>query len=540
MLITHCYLGCQLTDLGTSLRAEIRAFERWLEISKYEQRARKRLASDVVNALGGLLGDANIAVFGSSRTGMGFITSDIDLVLVDSENIKEQRRHWSRRKRRNAHFSTLRKFQRRMSINSPDFTSPVLCYATYPLITMQHSQTGVDIQIVTTDIPQQPWVSQFQRDYPAFRSVYFIVKSILEARGLTNVYRGGLGGYSTLGMIAASFRLHPDISECDAVGHLLAFLEFFSHFDTITYGIDPTTPQIFEKTQSTLGHPEDQQQEDAVSNSTANSVEGHDTAGEPVVIDGQNLVNDEKIVDTQDSMQNDIQAPSSVGDAITSESQETHQQSSYSIPERDAVLAGRERIVHTDLRRPYLLCLQDPADPTNDLGSKSFAIKHIIATFRHLHRVLQSSVEPNLSFSSPTDGKKGINQAPIPTSQGYSLLLPLVGASLSAKVTRRRRQLVDWYCGRAHWKRDADIPIRYVKPTSPDSMVVKRAWKTHELKMNDQLKNTARAWTEQANEIQRLGKVGLKNGRRAETRGGANKSGKQNIEDAKERDILFD
>ena len=49
----------------------------------------------------------------------------------------------------------------------------------------------------------------------------------------------------------------------------------------------------------------------------------------------------------------------------------------------DPQLRGINLIQTLDLRKPYLLCLQDPADDMNDLGKKAYAIKHIQATFRY-------------------------------------------------------------------------------------------------------------------------------------------------------------
>ena len=44
-------------------------------------------------------------------------------------------------------------------------------------------------------------------------------------------------------------------------------------------------------------------------------------------------------------------------------------------------------------RKPYLLCLQDPADSLNDLGKNAYAIKHIQATFELAKETLQSVLE---------------------------------------------------------------------------------------------------------------------------------------------------
>jgi DNA polymerase sigma len=41
-----------------------------------------------------------------------------------------------------------------------------------------------------------------------------------------------------------------------------------------------------------------------------------------------------------------------------------------------------------DVAQPYMLCLQDPADPLNDLGHKAFGFKHIKKTIMELRRTL--------------------------------------------------------------------------------------------------------------------------------------------------------
>lgn len=48
-------------------------------------------------------------------------------------------------------------------------------------------------------------------------------------------------------------------------------------------------------------------------------------------------------------------------------------------------LAGQYHIGVEDPTQPYMLCLQDPADPENDLGRKGYGFKHIQATLKHLH-----------------------------------------------------------------------------------------------------------------------------------------------------------
>ena len=60
---------------------------------------------------------------------------------------------------------------------------------------------------------------------------------------------------------------------------------------------------------------------------------------------------------------------------------------SMSVEERkirseDPILLGIDTMNKFNPKKPYLLCLQDPANPTNDLGSKAYAIKHVQALFK--------------------------------------------------------------------------------------------------------------------------------------------------------------
>ena len=78
-------------------------------------------------------------------------------------------------------------------------------------------------------------------------------------------------------------------------------------------------------------------------------------------------------------------------------------------------------------RRPYLLCLQDPADAYNDLGRPSYAIKHIQLIFRETRRKMRTFIENLLS-------RRGLTQE----SEDGSFLAPMVRADYSSfEITRR-------------------------------------------------------------------------------------------------------
>lgn len=101
----------------------------------------------------------------------------------------------------------------------------------------------------------------------------------------------------------------------------------------------------------------------------------------------------------------------------------------------DLVARGIRMIGAKSEKQPYLLCLQDPADPTNDLGRKSYSIKHVQKVFgkayeritNHLHQI----------ETSPT-GSGGGDDCERILQQG--LLFPLVGANYEDFEARRRKK----------------------------------------------------------------------------------------------------
>lgn len=61
-------------------------------------------------------------------------------------------------------------------------------------------------------------------------------------------------------------------------------------------------------------------------------------------------------------------------------------------PEKYA-FEGMAKIASPNPQQPYLLCLQDPLNPNNDLGKKAYAIKHIRALFRVALEKIKSSMK---------------------------------------------------------------------------------------------------------------------------------------------------
>ncbi|KAF2233050.1 hypothetical protein EV356DRAFT_230625 [Viridothelium virens] len=441
--------GNRTKELDTRARfnAEIVAFEKWLALSEVEKRARTQLGRDVSTILLDSVSFSEVTPFGSSENGLGSVTSDLDFSWIDWK-LREHPRGLSHSKIRKAQTANLQRL-RKVLEKRGDFLGLSVQHAKRPLLAMQHRPTGVKLQIVMTDVPKQRWVCHYQDTCPAIRQVYFVVKATLESRGLTDVYQGGIGGYSIFAMVAAVFRLFPDLPERDPVSRLLAFLEFYSNFDTVKYGIDIVTPKIFAKTQPSPGDAQGEGQKDIGAADILDSAEDHysiEVQKGAVNLSEQKTANSENLGEGTDiAVEDGFRSPSSLEDSSISKSHKTNVRSSHGPPNEKEVFADRATIARTDARRPYLLCLEDPACPTNDLGHKSFTIKHIIATFRHLHRIVFSSIDTSLPTSTSSVANSGVGVVPTSATRNDSLLQPFVGNAFSATVEDSKRQLKSWY-----------------------------------------------------------------------------------------------
>ncbi|KAL9093515.1 MAG: hypothetical protein Q9165_003910 [Trypethelium subeluteriae] len=436
-------------ELSTRARfnAEILGFEKWFALSEVEQRGRTHLVRDVLSMILRSKSSYGLAPSGSSENGLASVTSDLDFRWFDRE-FREHGHHWSDDKKRRAKRAKIRRLQKIFEKRADFSTVSAQYIGRSPLLTIRHRDTGIKLRIEMTDVRKQLWVSHYQDTYPAIRQVYFVVKAALESRGLTDVSRGGIGGYSIFGMVAAVFRLFPDISKGDAVSRLTAFLEFYANFDTVKYGIDMTIPEIFAKTQPPPSSGPDEVQKDVGDADVLDSVEDHKSneAQKEAANLSEQKATDSENIGSDVAVEDGPRHPSSLEDSSVSRSHETNFQSSYGAPDKKEISPGRDLVGSTNIRRPYLLYLQNPSSPRNNLGSKSFAIKHIIATFRHLHRIVLTSIEDDLPTLVSTVGNGGVGGVRNSIATGYdSLLQPFVGTAFSSSVESKRQQLKSWY-----------------------------------------------------------------------------------------------
>jgi non-canonical poly(A) RNA polymerase PAPD5/7 len=194
-----------------------------------------------------ILPDHTLEVFGSERTGLAFATSDIDLRLVVNSRLKDsalppsyEERHQGMKLLNKLYWNGLSKHKA--------YILPQLRHARYPLISLQDRQSGLDIQIVLANDTSlsREMIERYTAQYPYLRSLYSVVKTIFDVRGLSDVFRGGFGSYTLFMMIVASIR-HQQPPRNDAAGGLLTFLRFYRSFDTSTRGLSIEPVCTFDK-----------------------------------------------------------------------------------------------------------------------------------------------------------------------------------------------------------------------------------------------------------------------------------------------------
>lgn len=264
-------------------------------------------------------------------------------------------------------FPRLQRLQKAM-FDSDKFMLATIRNATHPILNCHHRESGIDVQIVAGDssFSQQEVVKKYVRQIPQLREVYYVVRTVLSMRGLVDVYSGGMGSYGTFVMVLAI---------------LLRRTKTMKSGNEVTSG-----SQLI-----------------AFLDSFCNL----DTHRYGLAAHPRTLF--KKHEPSADMLKEFSALAAKRGDPIRA---------------GQWVLCAKRRF------QPYLLCLQDPANPMNDLGKKSHAIKHIHATLAYLR---QSLLGRCLALKQYKSSRANGQREPEP------LLLPLVGRCHEVYYERRSK-----------------------------------------------------------------------------------------------------
>jgi non-canonical poly(A) RNA polymerase PAPD5/7 len=217
------------------LDAEIRAFFDFCRPTPAEQASRKAVLEQTQALIQQAIKDVLTEPMGSYRSGMAMTTSDLDIRLYsapeeDGTDGTQAPRHKVRKGLNNKlnQLCHLLRGKRDQEYRLIQFR-----HARYPLVTAQHAPSGLDIQIVASNdtSEQREIMKRYLDEEPDLFPLYTVIKTMLDVRGLCDVYRGGLGSYSLFMMIVASLKLHEKSPTKSIGDKLLDFLRFYETFD---------------------------------------------------------------------------------------------------------------------------------------------------------------------------------------------------------------------------------------------------------------------------------------------------------------------
>jgi non-canonical poly(A) RNA polymerase PAPD5/7 len=233
------------------LALEIAKFYDYAKPSRSEALVRRKVIEQVRTHVREVLPDHVLEVFGSERTGIALATSDIDLRLMSRQDLVDGSGKMppSKEERRSL-LNGLHKLHRSKFQGNRSYLLPTVRHARYPLISLQDRASGLDVQIVLSNDTSlsREYMQQYMQEYPYLRSVYSVIKTMFDARGLSDVFRGGFGSYSLFMMLVASLK-HMPSKRNDATGALLNFLHFWGTFDTTKQGVSIEPPILFDKSE---------------------------------------------------------------------------------------------------------------------------------------------------------------------------------------------------------------------------------------------------------------------------------------------------
>ncbi|KAJ9631314.1 uncharacterized protein PV06_04699 [Exophiala oligosperma] len=191
------------------LADEIRAFGKYATPSEEEKRAANVALDEIVRAIRIADENLDVAIIGSRKTGVDDPLSDLDLNVTNILSPATMRRF-----RTPVEILALleRAFSsHRRSAQLPEPPLDVVInirHARVPILVCHHRQTGLPVQIQSTPraLDNTEYVKAFLHEYPTLRSLYKVLKQLLVMRALHLGSQGGLTSYPLIIMIVAALK----------------------------------------------------------------------------------------------------------------------------------------------------------------------------------------------------------------------------------------------------------------------------------------------------------------------------------------------
>lgn len=214
-----------------TLHREILDFYDYVRPRDYEEHVRSSLVQRIQRAIQPTFQDVKIKPFGSFASGLYLPTADMDLVAVSSDFL-------SRGIARIATNNQMRKFAR--CLETARIVKPgsltVITGARVPIIKLVDRETGLRVDVSfenNSGLIAQRTFEDWKQQYPAMPIIVSLIKQFLVMRGMSEVFSGGLGGYSVICLVVSVIRhlqqkKGPEWDQLNHLDHIL--MEFLIHY----------------------------------------------------------------------------------------------------------------------------------------------------------------------------------------------------------------------------------------------------------------------------------------------------------------------
>ena len=305
------------------LDAEIKAFDAYMQLTPLEAAATQKCIDEAIAFAARVLPSAPIVMHGSRATGLAGPFSDINFCVMAPELQDKIERGPSpgRPEAKRIIKGAIRRLEEAFQ-KKRHFKVVQGVQTSMEAMTAIYKPTGLLVKFVAnlSAVRERNITSYHLEEHPQLRPLFMIIDQALKIRGLTSADQGGAAAYPLLIMILTALR-HAEVPfrKGDLGLQLLHVLEFWAQAETSVTGYAADPPRTFQKYQGVASD---------IANGAPRSKDTYD--------DGFDILG-----------------------------------------KTNRSLKKKNSEYQSDL-----LCLQDPGNPTNDLGKRIHHIKRIQEVFR--------------------------------------------------------------------------------------------------------------------------------------------------------------
>jgi non-canonical poly(A) RNA polymerase PAPD5/7 len=241
------------------MHKEIVDFYYYVKPRAFEQAVRTRLVEDLRSRARAAFPRFDIQTFGSFPAGLYLPTSDMDLVCVSDDFMRNGRPV-------NVTSTYLRGFAKWLKDNriAHDGSVTTIPKAKVPLVKYVDRLTGLKVDISfenDTGLIANKTFQEWKLEFPAMPTLVTIIKHLLAMRGLNEPQNGGIGGFSVICLVVSLLQQMPQVQSRSMIpehhyGEVL--MEFFdlygNQFNVTTTAISLKPPGYIPKVSQLYAH----------------------------------------------------------------------------------------------------------------------------------------------------------------------------------------------------------------------------------------------------------------------------------------------